>query len=127
MWEKRSHIIAPLTDLVAECGHTKVTKLNKTKKKPWYWNNVHQKAFDDVKAALARDVLLAYPQYGELFEVFTDASAKQLGTVSTQKGRPMAFFSRKLTETQRKYSVTELELLSIVETLKEFKGMLWGQ
>ena len=26
-----------------------------------------------------------------------------------------------------KYSVTEIELLAIVETLKEFKGMLWGQ
>ncbi len=30
-------------------------------------------------------------------------------------------------ETQQKYSVTEIELLAIVETLKEFKGMLWGQ
>ncbi len=28
---------------------------------------------------------------------------------------------------QQKYSVTKLELLAIVETLKEFKGMLWGQ
>ncbi len=28
---------------------------------------------------------------------------------------------------QRKYSVTEIELLAIVETLKEFKGMPWGQ
>ena len=28
---------------------------------------------------------------------------------------------------QPKYSVTEIELLAIVETLKEFKGMLWGQ
>ena len=27
---------------------------------------------------------------------------------------------------QRKYSVTEIKLLAIVETLKEFKGMLWG-
>ena len=40
---------------------------------------------------------------------------------------PIAFFSRKLTSAQKKYSVTEFELLSIVETLKEFKGMLWGQ
>ena len=45
----------------------------------------------------------------------------------TQKNRPIAFFSRKLTAAQRKYSVTKIELLAIVETLKEFKGMLWGQ
>ncbi len=44
-----------------------------------------------------------------------------------QKNRPIAFFSRKLSVAQRKYSVTEIELLAIVETLKEFKGMLWGQ
>ncbi len=29
--------------------------------------------------------------------------------------------------TQCKYGVTEIELLAIVETLKEFKGMIWGQ
>ena len=28
---------------------------------------------------------------------------------------------------QRKYSVTKIELLAIVKTLKEFKGMLWDQ
>ena len=41
--------------------------------------------------------------------------------------RPLAFFSRKLSIQQQKYSVTKIELLAIVETLKEFKGMLWGQ
>ncbi len=45
----------------------------------------------------------------------------------TQDSRPLAFFSRKLSETQQRYSVTEIELLAIVETLKEFKDMLWGQ
>ncbi len=39
----------------------------------------------------------------------------------------LLFFSRKLSETQKKYSITEQELLSIVECLKEFKGMLWCQ
>ncbi len=28
---------------------------------------------------------------------------------------------------QRKYSITKIELLAIVKTLKEVKGMLWGQ
>ena len=52
---------------------------------------------------------------------------KQLGVATSQKNRPNAFFSRKLSVAQRKYSVTEIELLAIVKTLKEFKGMLWGQ
>ncbi len=44
-----------------------------------------------------------------------------------QDNRPIAFFSRKLSKMQLKYSVTKIELLAIVETLKEFKGMMWGQ
>jgi hypothetical protein len=50
-----------------------------------------------------------------------------LGAVITQGNRPIAFFSRKLFEAQSKYSVTKIKLLAIVETLKEFQGMLWGQ
>ena len=51
----------------------------------------------------------------------------QLGAVITQDNRPITFFSRKLSVTLAKYSVTEIELSAIVETLNEFKGMLWGQ
>jgi hypothetical protein len=60
-------------------------------------------------------------------DIYTDASTKQLGAVITQDNRPISFFSQKLSGTQSKYTVTKLELLAIVETLKEFKGMLWGQ
>jgi len=127
LWKGRSHLLAPLSDLVGECGHTKATRKNNTKKKKWYWTDEHQKAYDDVKKAIARDVLLAYPNYSEVFEIYTDASSRQLGAVITQNNRILAFFSRKLSDTQKRYSVTELELLSIVECLKEFKGMLWGQ
>ncbi len=70
---------------------------------------------------------MAYPDFNKVFEIYTDASSKQLGAVNTQDNRPIAFFTRKLSDTQRKYSVTKIELLAIVETLKEFKGMLWGQ
>ncbi len=45
----------------------------------------------------------------------------------TQDNRPIGFFSRELSETQQKHIVMEIELLAIVKTLKEFKGLLWGQ
>jgi hypothetical protein len=70
---------------------------------------------------------LAHPDYSEVFEIYTDASSKQLGAVITQKNRPIAFFSRELSVEQHKCSVTKIELLAIAKTLKEFKGMLWDQ
>jgi hypothetical protein len=88
---------------------------------------VHQTAFENIKTTIAKDVVLAYPDYSQGFEIYTDSSKFQLGAVITQNNRPLAFFSRKLSKAQQKYSVTEQELLAIVETLKEFKGMLWGQ
>ncbi len=69
---------------------------------------------------------MAYPDYSKVFEVYTDASSKQLGAVITQDNRPIAFFSWILSNMQCKYGITKIELLAIVETLKEFKRMLWG-
>jgi hypothetical protein len=120
-------MLAPLTDLIGECRETKTTKKNKTKKKPWQWESIHQQAFTNVKATIAKEVVLAYPDFTKPFEINTDASTMQLGSVITQGNRPIAFFSRKLSAMQTKYSVTKIELLAIVETLKEFQGMLWGQ
>ena len=44
-----------------------------------------------------------------------------------QEAKPVDLYSRKLTETQNHYIVTEKELLIIVETLKEFRTILLGQ
>ena len=68
---------------------------------------------------------MAYHDYSQGFEIYTDSSKLQLRAVITQQNRLLAFFSRKLSPAQQKYSVTKQELLAIVETLKEFKGMLW--
>ncbi len=127
MWQEHSEMLAPLTDLVGECGETKTIKKNKTKKKPWRWELIHQQAFDNVKATIAKEVVLAYPDFTKPFEIYTDASTMQLRSVITQGNRPIPFIGRKLSVMQAKYSVTKIELLAIVETLKEFRGMLWGQ
>jgi hypothetical protein len=46
--------------------------------------------------------------------------------VLQQKGRPLAFYSRKLNDAQTRYTVIELELLAIVETLQEYRTILLG-
>ncbi len=127
MCARCSNMLVPLNDQVGDCGKMKTTKKNKTKKKPWRWDPIHQQAFDNVKAAIAKETVLAYPDFLKPFEIYTDASATQLGAVIAQDNRLIVFFSRILSGTQQKYSVTEIKLLVIVETLKEFKGMLWGQ
>ncbi len=127
MWARRSEILAPLTDLVGEFRETKNTRMNKTKKKPWWWDLIHLQAFDNVKAAIPKETVLAYLDFVKPFEIYMDASSTQLGAMITQDNWPIAFFSWKLSKMQQKYSVTKIELLAIVETLKEFKGMLRGQ
>jgi hypothetical protein len=106
--ERQSNMLAPLTSLVGECSQTKSTEAKRTKRIPWHWDEVHQRAFNHVKTTIAKDVVMAYPDYSKVLEIYTDASSKLLGAVITQDNRPIAFFSWKLSNTQRKYSVTKI-------------------
>ena len=79
-----------------------------------------------MKSLVASETLLAYPDHNILFHIETDASDLQLGAVIKQNGKPVAFYTRKLTPAQHNYSTIEKELLSIVETFCEFHLMLLG-
>ena len=113
MWIRRSHVLAPLAKLTS-----------KTVK--WEWGPEQTKAFADMKKIISKEVLLAYPDFNDEFVIHTDASHTQLGAVISQRGKPIAFYSRKLKPEQTRYTTTERELLSIVETLKEFRNILLG-
>ena len=114
MWPHRSEVLAPLTKLSSPMTQFK-------------WTEVEQKAFDTIKRIISRDTLLTYPDFNKPFILHTDASHEQLGVVISQDNKPIAFYSRKLTDTQKRYTMTEYELLSIVETFKEFRNILLGQ
>jgi hypothetical protein len=115
MWRRRSGIIAPLTAASGGDGKTKVK-----------WTKEMNDAFDQIKAFLAKDAFLRYPDHNKSFHIYTDASDYQMGAAIMQEGVPVAYWSKKLNAAQRNYTVGEKELLSIVEVLKEFKTMLYG-
>jgi transposase InsO family protein len=114
MWRKRSDILSPLATLTS-------------KKTKWQWSETHEKAFQLIKQVISKEVMLVYPNFNEVFHIHTDASKTQLGAVISQYNRPIAFYSRKLNPAQTRYTTGERELLAVVETLKEFKNILFGQ
>jgi hypothetical protein len=71
MWKRRSNLLAPLSAL---CSPTV----------KWRWTDIEQKAFEAVKAAITKDILLSYPDFSKPFEIHTDASKAQLGSVISQ-------------------------------------------
>jgi hypothetical protein len=50
MWQKRSHILAPLTGLVSPLVKYK-------------WGTEQQQAFDEIKQKVSQDTLLAFPDF----------------------------------------------------------------
>ena len=119
MWRRCSHILAPLTKLTkgaVSSRKAKTTRIN--------WTPQCMELFNKIKQVLTNKTLLAFPDFEKEFEIHTDASKYQLGGVISQEGWPIAFYSRKLNAVQRNYTVGKKEMLSIVELLKEFCGIL---
>ena len=57
----------------------------------------------------------------------TDASSYAVGAVLSQNGRPIAYFSKKLSPAQQKYPTHERELLAIVLAIEEWRVYLYGR
>ena len=113
MWKRRSHILAPLTKISSD-------------QVPFEWKEEQQKAFDEIKRVISKEVMLSFPDFSKEFHVYTDASDYQLGGVIMQSNKPLAFYSRKLTSAQKNYTTGEKELLSVIEVLREFRNILLG-
>ena len=94
MWLRWSHTLAPLTRLMYIKRIFKQTQFE-------------QDALDKIKRIVARDTFLTYPDSNETFKIYTDAIEFQVGVVISQKYKPIDFYSIKLTDAQRRYTVTD--------------------
>jgi hypothetical protein len=95
---------------------------------PITWTPELQKAFEECKASLSRATLLAHPNPSAPLALVTDASTSAIGAVLQQRvqhaWQTLAFFSKKLSPAQQKYSAYDRELLAIYEAVKHFRHML---
>ncbi|KAL2248274.1 UNVERIFIED_CONTAM: Transposon Ty3-G Gag-Pol polyprotein [Sesamum indicum] len=102
---------------------TMAAPLNELTKKnvPFKWGNTQKKAFQAIKEKLTHAPLLALPDFGKTFAIECDASGISIGGVLMQGGRPVAYFSEKLSGSTLNYPTYDKELYALwVEFIESF-------
>ncbi len=111
--------LQPLTDLLK--GSPKVL----------IWSPAADAAFVAAKAALVAAVPICHPAPNAVLSLAVDALDSHVGGVLQQKcekgWQPLAFYSKKLSPTEVKYSTFDRELLAAFLTIRHFRFLLEGR
>jgi hypothetical protein len=102
-------IIAPLTNLL-----NKSTII-------YEWEEACGEAFETLKGILVKAPVLKLPDFDKEFEIHSDAFDFAIGGILIQEGRPVAFESKKLSETERRWPTHKKEMWAVIHCLKT-----WG-
>ncbi|KAJ9552872.1 hypothetical protein OSB04_016917 [Centaurea solstitialis] len=106
-----SSIMAPVTDCM--------------KGKTFVWTDAAESAFQLIKEKLITAPILVLPDFSQAFELHTDASKVGIGGVLSQGGRPIAYFSEKLTGPKLRYSTYDVEFYAVVQAVKHWRHYLF--
>ena len=115
MWPRRSHVLAPLIEAASGSKGRRI-----------FWNDALENSFKELVRMVSTKTLIIYTDWKLSFTVHTDASDKQLSSVISNNNKPIDFFSMKLSKPWRNYTMTEKELLAILEFLKQFQVIIFG-
>ena len=124
--DKFAHIALPLTNLL---------KGSPAKGSPIKWTEKEEEAFQALKKALTSEPVLRHPRMGQPFVIDPDSSQYCIGAVlqqsfedpdKTHRLHPIAYESKKLTETEQNYSTQERELLAVKHALNHWRHIVEG-
>ncbi|KAI9552594.1 hypothetical protein GHT06_020459 [Daphnia sinensis] len=93
----------------------------------WLWDAQHEQSLNALKSAISSLPVLRLFDVCKPLVVSVDASSIGIGAVLLQDGKPVAFSSTSLTETQKRYCQIEKELLAVQFGLLRFRQYVYGQ
>ncbi len=93
---------------------TPLTNLLKKSARTYEWDGTCDEAFETLKGILVKAPVLKLPDFDKDFEIHFDASDFAIGRILVQKGRPMPFESKKLSEMERRWPTHEKEMWAII-------------
>ncbi|GBO22350.1 Transposon Ty3-I Gag-Pol polyprotein [Araneus ventricosus] len=95
------------------------------------WSEAAVQAFQTCKNSIAQAALLAHPNSEAKLSLVVDASntgiAGTLQQTYLKNTQPLAFYSRKLTSAESRYSTYDRELLAVYSSVKHFRHFLEGR
>ena len=102
------------------------------KDKVYEWTPECDEAFRNLQELVNQKPVLSHPDYEKPFYVFSDASGSGLGGCLMQAVgeskvlKPILYFSKTLSKTQRRYSTTKREALALVSAIRQFRYIITG-
>jgi hypothetical protein len=90
------------------------------------WSEECEKSFQELKKRLTTALVLTLLDIKKDFVVYCDASRQGLSYVLMQEGKVVAYASRQLKKHKENYPTHDLELATVVHTLKIWRHYLMG-
>ena len=97
------------------------------KKTEFFWEKSQQESFEALKEACCKAPVLSLYDVKKEVTIQCDASSYALEGVLLQEGKPIAYTSRALNETEARYAQIEKEMLAIVHCCKKFHHYIFGK
>ena len=91
------------------------------------WSPFHSTAFEKIKKSICRQVSLTYFDPRKETVVQVDASLRGLGSALVQEGKVVAFASRAITDTEKRYANIERQMLAVLVACEKFHSYLFGK